>query len=435
MKSLHRRMLVSLCVAVSIVGAVSAVVAYRQVDNETRELLDHQQEQIADIAAQTVDGPAPELDDDDEDIEVAVWDVHDNLQYSSMSGAAMPLITGQGFTEMILGGKPYRVYTATVAGRHIEVAQPVDARDDQAEAAALSALLPVLILLPVLAGVIVLVIRTLLKPLREVAAAVARREPFSPEALQARALPAEVAPLLDEINRLLERQREAVQRERNFLTDAAHALRTPLSALQLQADVLDGSADPAERRARLAALRGGIRRATHLAEQLLTLARIETAADGELRMIDLDAALTEVKTLYEPVAAAAGIRLNAEAHSCARVRADHRKITLICGNLLDNALRFTPEGGSIALLAETKQGHAQIEICDEGPGLEPQELERVLERFHRTSADAGAVTGLGLATVDSLVKQLGGHVSLHNRTDRSGLIARVILPRAEADAA
>ncbi|MGH8212935.1 MAG: ATP-binding protein, partial [Rhodanobacteraceae bacterium] len=270
----------------------------------------------------------------------------------------------------------------------------------------------------------------LLQPVRDVAAAVARRDILSREGLQAARLPTEVEPLVDEINRLLERQHEAVQRERHFIADAAHALRTPLAALQLQADVLDGSSDPAERALRLSELRAGIQRAARLSEQLLSRARTEFGAESSGRSVDVDVTLSDLRALYQPAATAQGVTLQFVAESGISVRGDQRRLLLICGNLLDNALRHSPSAGCIELFAAAQDGAARIEIRDEGPGLEPDQLERVFKRFYCAPGSQGTGSGLGLATVENLVRQLGGHVSLHNRADRRGLIARVILPQA-----
>ncbi len=232
------------------------------------------------------------------------------------------------------------------------------------------------------------------------------------------------------LNKLLTRQREAAQRERTFIADAAHALRTPLAALQLQADVLEGSPDPAERAVRLAELRAGIQRATRLSAQLLELAHTESNAAVEAMAVDLDAALTELYALYDPAAALASIELALDVHSQAQVHADVRRLLLIFGNLLDNALRYSPAHGRIELSARLSAGTATIEVRDQGPGIPEAEIPRVFERFRKAPDDHRAHSGLGLATVQSLVRQLGGSVSLHNRIDGQGLVARVSLPCA-----
>ncbi len=434
MMSLRRRLLLSLCAAVAFVGGISALVAYRQVNHETKELLDNQLQQIAAIvAAQDVSTPRP-MRSDDSDIEVGIWTADGKLQFSSSPLVSAPHTTAAGFAEKLLGTEPYRIYTAMLGGRHIEIAQPVDTRDDQAEAAALAAFLPVFVLLPVSAILIALVIRALLQPVKDLAAAVSRRDTFAREALLSHSLPSEVRPLVDEINRLLERQSEAAQRERYFVADAAHALRTPLAALQLQADVLDGSRDPAERAARLSELRAGIQRAARLSEQLLSLARIESDIHANGHAVDINGTLQEVIGLYQSAAASNKIALRIDGHCNATVRGDQRRLLLICTNLLDNALNHTPAGGCIELRVSADHAAAHIEIRDEGPGLEADQLARVFERFYRAPDSQGAGSGLGLATVESLVKQLGGSVSLQNRTDRSGLIARVNLPIAQEQA-
>jgi len=430
MRSLRRRLSVSLLLAVSLVGTVLAAIAYRQASLQTRELLDNQLRQIASIVAAQAGPLSAATEGPHNDLEVGIWGADGKLQYASTQHMRIPLNAKAGFSDVQLSSEPYRVYAAQIDGRRIYVAQPLDVRDDQAEGAALAAFVPILLLLPVLAIVIGGVIRALLQPMRAVADSVSHRDLFDRTALQTRALPSEVAPLVEEINRLLHRQSEAVQRERHFIADAAHALRTPLAALQLQADVLDGSSNPVERQRRLAELRAGIQRATRLSEQLLSQARIESNEDSEQETADVDMALHELEALYRPTAAAMQITLQLDTRSHATVRGPARRLLLICGNLLDNALRYTPGNGCIDVLAKTDGGMVRVEIWDEGPGLDPEQLGRVFERFYRAPGDASTGSGLGLASVDSLVRQMCGKVSLHNRADRSGLIARVILPLA-----
>ncbi len=431
MKSLRRRLFFALLVAVCAVGALSAVVAYQQVNRQAKVLLDSQLEQLAALAAGRDTQSVPRTKDGDNDIAVATWHRDGTLEYASSPLLRQQRATKAGFSEVMLENQPYRLYAGQIGELHVEVAQPVDVREDQALAAALAALLPILLLVPLLAVVIALVLRALLQPVRELSASVARRDAFAAEPLHLRGLPSEVVPLVEEINKLLERQHEASQRERDFIADAAHALRTPLAALQLQADVLDGSPDPAERAARLADLRAGIQRAARLSAQLLALARTDSSAPIEIAAVDLDAALGEAHALYAPAANLAAIELAIDARSHAQVSADQRGLLLIVGNLLDNALRYTPAHGRIELLAKCSGGTATVEVRDQGPGIVESELQGVFERFRRRADDARAGSGLGLATVQSLVRQLGGTVSLHNRADGHGLIARVSLPCSE----
>ena len=322
------------------------------------------------------------------------------------------------------------MFSAQSNGLSIEVAQSMDVIREAEGGVALATLLPMVALLPILALVIGIVIRRQIKPLDDAVAAIAHRSAASFEDLPVANLPAEVRPLVEEINRLMRRLETTVAREKQFVTDAAHSLRTPLTALQLQADVLDGGQDAREKAARLAELRTGIRRVIRLSEQLLSLARNDLAAGPITAETDLRQSLEDVSQLYAAAALAADVKLDVESNAPVAVPGNARRIALIFGNLLDNAIRYSPPGARVHVRAAIVAGRARVEIRDAGSGLPPQELERVFERFYRAPGDESNGSGLGLSTVDSIVRQLGGNVWLENRTDATGLIAIVTLPIA-----
>jgi len=146
---------------------------------------------------------------------------------------------------------------------------------------------------------------------------------------------------------------------------------------------------------------------------------------------ELDPALQEIAACYAASAQAKGVEVELEAASAARVYGNSRRSTLIFGNLLDNSLHFTPAGGRIRIRSYRTGERVRVEVWDQGCGLPPAELERVFERFYQLTGNEGSgSSGLGLATVEALVKQLGGEVRLENRVDRSGLVAIVTLPEA-----
>jgi two-component system OmpR family sensor kinase len=448
MSSLRKGLTLWLWAAVALVGAICVLIGYWQARKETQEQLDYQMQQVVHIlAGQTFTAPSASLGpappavspmvrishDADDDLIVSVRDQQGHLLYASranrqLSGSLLPVLDSLGFQTVLLGDETYRVFVAQAGNKRIEIAQSVDVIREAEEAVGLATLLPILLLLPVLGMVIGFVIRRELRPLNAAASLIASRPPLSLELLPVEAMPREVRPLADEINRLLDRLKTAVQREQRFLTDAAHALRTPLTALQLQADVLGGARDPSEKAARLEQLRAGIRRVRRLSDQLLSLARSESTAGPLTVSTELDQALEEVLALHTAAASSREITLHADTHSNARVYGNTRRLTLIFGNLLDNAVRYTPAGGQVRVCARTEDNCAKIEVWDEGCGLPPEELERVFERFYRAPGDDSNGSGLGLATVDTLVRQLGGRVVLKNRLDRTGLIATVTLP-------
>jgi two-component system OmpR family sensor kinase len=242
-------------------------------------------------------------------------------------------------------------------------------------------------------------------------------------------LPTEVQPLIEEINRLLERQSAAVRREQRFIADAAHVLRTPLTAIQLQADVLVGARTADERGRRLADLRAGVARAIRIANSLLAIANDEPIRLTSDDCTDLSVALNEIADAYKPIAESGNLVLAVETGPAVRVRGAQRHLAILVGNLLDNALRYTPAGGCVRVTSSSEGDQAVIEVQDDGPGIAESELERVFERFYRGAGDVTPGNGLGLAAVRSVARRLGGDARLHNRTDGSGLIAKIVLPR------
>jgi signal transduction histidine kinase len=435
-------------VAVAGVGALCVAVGNWQAHRETQSQLDYQMEQVARIlAAQDFSARQPQASVDEPDILPRVNITHDNeddlivvvreaggqVVYASKSnrhipGGMLPAEAQLGFHIRDFGTGPFRVFNAQSNVLSIEVAMSMDVISEVEGGVALATLLPILLLLPVLALVIGLVIRRHLAPLDAAATALAQRPAASFEDLPVENLPAEVRPLVEEINRLMRRLEATVLREKQFVTDAAHALRTPLTALQLQVDVLDGGQDAQDKAARLAELRTGLRRIIRMSEQLLSLARNESAAGPIAEKSDLRRSLDEVSQLYADAARAGEVRVQVESEAPVFVPGNSRQLGLILGNLVENAIRYSPAGRPVSIRSSVAGGRARIEVWDEGVGLPPSELERVFERFYRVPGDTSNGTGLGLSTVDTIVRQLGGSVWLENRTDTSGLVAIVTLP-------
>ncbi len=421
--SLRRRLVISMCAAILLVGLAGAVVAYFEISHQTKRLLDGQLRQVAAVvASRTILQPHS-----DDAIQVEVWNLDGSRRYTS--NPALQLVHRQlpGFSQIVIDGEPYRIFMEDFPDRSVAVAQAVDARDDQAEGAALAALTPALLMLPVLALVMTALVSVLLRPVREAAQVVAERQPLSSEPLNIARLPREIAPLVEEINRLLERQQAALEEESAFLIDAAHALRTPLAALQLQFDVLDGSPDPVERNSRLAALRAGIRRAARLSEQLLAVARTPGFATEQLEHVDFDAILQETCDLYRAIAEDAHVQLRLSAESGVSLHCNPRDLLVIFGNLLDNAIHFAPRG-SIVEIASTSDGvTASAEVRDCGPGVSGREPKNL-------SVRAGGIErlgGFGLRAVQNVTARLGGQIKMLTRTDQaSGLVVRITLPIA-----
>jgi signal transduction histidine kinase len=437
MKSLRKQLLTYLWATLLLVGVASATVSFVVSRNDTNELLDFQMEQIAallgatqfDVGSKSETTPGPDSNGDLEDAYVIrVADANGRTLYASRSEISSLPIDWLGFRTLRIGNADYRIFAARTASQRIAVGQQLELRQEAAAQSALLALIPILLLIPILGIVITLVIRRQLLPLGAATTLVASRPPLDLTPLPTAGLPAEVFPLVDEINRLLARLRESTELEHRFITDAAHALRTPLTALQLQVDVLEGTADHEKRAGRVSELRAGIRRTVRLANQLLLLARRATAPPAADEPIDLDLAVEEVCALYEPVALSRSVQIKLEARSKAQIMGSARQVTQLTGNLLDNALRHAPADSAVTIATRTDARGAVLEIADAGAGLPDDQLEKVFERFYRAPGDVTEGSGLGLAVVREMASQLGGTVKLQNRQDRTGLLATVWLP-------
>ena len=361
MRSLRRGLTAWLCASVAIVGCICLVIGYWLADRETRSQLDYQMEQVARMLAgqdfstrsqaDTLKGPPPLFPsvhihhDDDDDLIAVVRNSSGQPLYVSRSnrnlpGHLLPATGALGFQYLKIGTGDFRVFSAASNGLSIEVAQSMDVIREAEGGVALATLLPTILMLPVLVLVIGIVIRAQIQPLDRAAKTIANRQTGSFEELPLTDLPIEVRPLVEEINSLMRRLETTVAREKQFVTDAAHALRTPLTALQLQADVLDGGKTPADRADRLAELRTGIRRVIRLSEQLLSIARTEsTAAAPIVDKTDLHEGLEEAIQFYAAAAQAGGVAVRLESEAPVSVPGNARRISLILGNLLDNAIR------------------------------------------------------------------------------------------------
>jgi signal transduction histidine kinase len=219
------------------------------------------------------------------------------------------------------------------------------------------------------------------------------------------------------LNALLRRLDAAFGTQRAFVADAAHELRSPLTALKLQIGLLQRSSDSAARQAAIEALSAGVDRAVRLVEQLLALARSEPgAAAGAFERIDLSELVRQAVADSVPYALARGSAIELEAEPGIEARGDRVALATLVRNLADNALRHTPAGSRVQVRVERSGGVPTVIVDDAGPGIPPADRERVFDRFFRraqaSSGDAPQGSGLGLAIVKSVAERHGATVAL-----------------------
>jgi signal transduction histidine kinase len=428
--SIRRKLLVALLAALVVTGLAASGATWFEVRRQANQLFDYHLEQMAlSLADQPLAASAalvPQLGLG-QDYVIQVWDAGGVLAYISKNGAPLPPATS-GYDNVMVDGEDWRVFTLEASDRTIQVAAPAELRSGRATGMALRILVPILATIPVYGLIIWLIVGEGLRPLTEIAHAIRRRQPASLEPLPPAKLPEEVAPLVSELNALLGRLREALDRQRRFTADAAHELRSPLTALQVQLDRLARSRSAEETREALAALRTGIKRAARLVEQMLTMARLEPQAQPRPAPVALDQLLAEVAGELEPLAEAGTVELRFERLERAALEGDRPGLHALVRNLVDNAIRYTPAGGTVRLAAYRDNGRAVLAVEDTGPGIAAAHRARVFDRFFRVPGSRGEGSGLGLAIVRQVADAHGASLELADGAHGKGLRVTVRFP-------
>jgi two-component system, OmpR family, sensor kinase len=442
--SLRARLLAFLCAAIAAFAVMQGIGAYRGALQQADDLFDDHLKQMANSLRASVPR-APGADMDGEGgLTIQIWGP-DGVQLFRSRPSTLPQSAVLGFSDIRVEGTLYRVYTVQTPLQTVQIAQDVSARNARARVLALRSALPVALMAPLLMLVVWWVVSRSLAPVSRVRRQLAARaaEDFSP--LADTGLPDEVRPLVRELNALFGRVRAAFEAQKNFVADAAHELRSPLTALKLQAQALrraDVREDPAAHEAAVARLNLGIERAIRLVEQLLVLAREEAAAPGPtlgagaraVSQVDLQEVLRLTVSDVLAQAQAAGIDLGvaAGAHTAPLfVAGQADTLRILLRNLLDNAIKYTPAPGRVDASLSVEGQEAVLSVDDSGPGIAPADRERVFDRFFRTEdAAATAATtgsGLGLAIVHAIAQRYGAQVRLTSSPTLGGLRVEVRL--------
>ena len=431
--SLRARLTGALLLAVLAFAALQAAVTYRTARAETEALFDAQMQRIAlslsgSLGAGALSDDAPAADTPAaREMIIQIWRADGVMLYRSPQGRLLPPQTVIGFSDTVAGGEPYRIYALRTATQVVQVAQQTEARGRMAGQLALRAVLPVALLAPVLMLIVWWVVGRAIGPIERVRRQVAARRPDDLAPLPTAGLPAEVRPLVGEMNGLLTRLSAAWDALTHFTADAAHELRSPLAALRLQAQSLQRAPDDATRAIASERLLAGIDRATRLVEQLLALARQEGAGEGAERVsLDLTALARNALADAEPEAARHAIALTLDAPTAHVVlRADEAALAVLLRNLLGNALRHTPPGGQVRVGVREEASVIDLTVEDSGPGIAPDERARVQDRFYRVPGTPGHGSGLGLAIVRAIAERHGAALTLDASPTLGGL--RVML--------
>ena len=437
--SLQQRLLLTLLGSIALVWLATAVFSYFDARHELDELLDaHLAQSVSLLLAQTghdleeIDTEhMPQLHKRARGVAIQIWENGDTLRLHSAS-APDERMSGvdEGFSDALIAGKRWRVFSGWDGQRRnlVQVGERYATRDEIAVSLAKNLLLPLLFALPLLGLLVWVNVARALRPLAALGRQVAQRDPGNLVKLDAGEIPTEVMPLVENLNRLFERVAELIAKERRFTADAAHELRTPLAALKTQAQVARAAASASARTHALDQVIAGCDRATHLVQQLLTLARLDPDAPGA-DSCDLQVLARAAVAELAPYALSKQIEIDLADGAAVEVPGNAGLIAILLRNLIDNAIRYSPEGGCVHVQAAGDGKAGTLTITDQGPGIPADERNKVGQRFYRILGTEESGSGLGLSIVKRIAELHGASVSLDEGEQGKGLSVSVTFRR------
>lgn len=455
--SIRQRLLIFILSLTFISWAIIAVTNYFNARSEIKELFDAHLIQSAKVLLSLVD---QELYEQDKYVnktgrteELKLEEVEDHLRkhkyekllvfqinvskdkfnFNSTEAPRQPLAgDNDGFSDILINKINWRVYTLHDPSNIIavHVAEPHSLRSHLTNEIAFSILLPLFIGLPIIFILIWKCVSVIFDPLDKIASDIQQRNPSQLEPVSGYNVPKEVKPLINALNKLFYRLDRLLQNERRFTADAAHELRTPLAGLKTQAQIAMRTLDQEKRNHALLNILKSVDRATHLIEQLLTLARLEPGVStANYEDFNLNQLLQETMSDIMPYANEKNIHIEYKDGHPVQIHANEHALSMLLRNLLDNAIRYTPDGGWVRLNLENNQSEIKLSIADNGPGISPQCREDVFKRFFRANQNRETGSGLGL----SIVKQIADlHQAVINlgESEANGLRVDILFPHA-----
>lgn len=443
-ESIQLKLSFSLSLSILFVAAVAGVFSFMSAFNEAHELQDDTLRQVAALFNRQNLPPAllggdSRAKDSEEESRVTVQYLAGGSKVAGIGDAQAPLplpaALPDGLQTLVVGGEPFRVLVKTTAsGERIAVAQETGVRNEIARDSALRTLMPLLILVPILLLIVADLVRKMFRPISALSTEIDQRAEQALHPVEEFHLPVEVRPFAVAINRLLARVAQSMDAQRRFVADAAHELRSPLTALSLQAERLSEATMSGPARERLIALRQGIERERNLLEQLLTLAKAQAVPPSPPSPVSVQHVYRRVLEDLMPLAEAKRIDIGVEGEQDAQVLANEFDLIAVIKNLVDNAIRYTPDGGRVDLSVSITDGRATMQIKDSGPGIPTGERERVFDPFYRALGSNQAGSGLGLSIVKAISNRIGAEVRLafSDEAKRSGLCVSVVVQKFES---
>ncbi len=442
MRSLQYRLSVWLLLAIIAMALAGGILSFATAIEEANELQDDQLRQVASLmhgqALPLAAQPSAEKSSDpDFDMEFRIV-----VQIISAGGVevllanqpplALAFDVPEGIQTLELDDGKWRIYVKTLNPKQrAVVAQKIHVRDEVAKESAIATLIPFIILIPVLLVLLSYLIREMFKPVKKIALALDQRSEQDLYAVDERDLPSEILPFVVATNRMLLRVDQLINEQRRFVADAAHEMRTPLTALSLQVERLEAAEMSDQATQRLSTLKHGLARTRLLLNQLLAFARSQMVNGEDATDVSVQQVFRQVLEDLMPLAETKNIDIGIASEQDAVLSVNAFDFTVMIKNLVDNSIRYTPAGGKIDLLLEQGAHTVTIKVRDNGPGIAAAERERVFDPFYRVLGDEQAGSGLGLSIVKAIALKVGAQIHLGVPVvagERSGLCVSVVFP-------
>jgi two-component system, OmpR family, sensor kinase len=438
--SLQYKLSLWLCLAIAAIAMAGVTFSFFSAFDEANEQQDDQLRQVAALFNNHVvplkKGDNQQIDhDSDPEFRVLVQIISPSgieVLGTNQPPLALGANTSDGIQTVTVSNEAWRIFVKTLnSAQRVVVAQKIVVRDDVARESATATLIPFMVLIPVLLLIVSYLIREMFKPVSRLAKDLDQRAEQDLHEIDPTSLPSEITPFVAAINRMLLRVDHSVEQQRHFVTDAAHEMRTPLTALSLQVERLAAAETPEQVKARLGILKNGLDRTSLLLNQLLALAHAQQTKEQDRTGASVLQVFRRVLEDLMPLAQAKNIDLGVTSEIDAWVPAQEIDLTILIKNLVDNAIRYTPEGGRIDLSIRGNKHEVIIQIDDTGAGISKHERERVFDPFYRVPGNDAAGSGLGLSIVKTIAQRMNAHVELSTSMayeKSSGLCVSVVIP-------
>lgn len=443
-ESIQLKLSFTLSLAILVVAILAGVFSFMSAFYEAHELQDDVLRQVAQLMDRqrllpqhpSTDGRLKDSDEESRVIVQRLGESNPTLVSVDDGGLLpLPMTLADGLHTLDAGGETFRVLVkTTTVGERIAVAQESGFRNEIARDSALRTVMPFLILVPILLLIVADLVRKMFRPIATLSKEVDQRAEQELHAVEEEHLPIEVRPFAVAINRLLARVDQSMNAQRRFIADAAHELRSPLTALSLQAERLADTEMSDLALERLMVLRQGIERGRSLLDQLLTLAKAQSPTELPKSPVSIQGIYRRVLEDLMPLAEAKYIDIGVEGAQDALVWVSEMDVVAVVKNLVDNAIRYTPPGGRVDLSFSLVQGHVVLRVQDTGPGIPIAERARVFDPFYRALGSDQIGSGLGLSIVQAIANRIGAEIRLEfsDEENQTGLSVAVLIPIAGA---